>query len=306
MPATLQVRPFHREDRDQLTTLINVHAAAVVPGAVASVNTVLSSLERSPEEIVTGPWIAERATLVAEHAGQIVAAAHLVRYPDDPDVGEDYRDSGHIVWFLHHPSVTGDPGAEQAPDLLMAACLAQFNRWHVRSRHADGLLPVPGVYGLPDQWPHIRAALERAGFVQSGVTEILFLAQVEELPAPVPAPLSGLIPRRTLGVLGTRLSAVVDSTEVAYIELDTTLDRPERLVRTGGMADVADLELPLDAHPMLLPWLLGQARAWLTLCGVGRLLACATPDEKEEIEGLLRHGFIELTRTARGWDHRPA
>ncbi|MCM2389822.1 N-acetyltransferase [Streptomyces albipurpureus] len=306
MPATLHVRTFHREDRDQLTTLINVHAAAVVPGAVASVNTVLSSLERSPEEFVTDPWIAERATLVAEHAGRIVAAAHLVRYANDPDVSEDYRDTGHIVWFLHHPSVAEDPGTEQAPDLLMAACFAQFNRWHVSSRHADGRLPIPGVYGVPDQWPHIREVLERAGFVQLGETEILFLARVADLPAPAPAPLPGLTLRRTLGVLGTRLSAVVDAEEIAYIELDTTLDRPERHVRSGGMADVSDLELPQDAHPDLLPWLLGQARAWLTLCGAGRLLAYATHDEKEEIEGMLRHGFVELTRTARGWHHRPA
>lgn len=33
MPA-IEVRPFRRRDRDQLTQLVNAHAAAVVPGGV--------------------------------------------------------------------------------------------------------------------------------------------------------------------------------------------------------------------------------------------------------------------------------
>ncbi|MFE3019394.1 N-acetyltransferase [Streptomyces sp. NPDC059256] len=305
MPASLHVRTFHREDRDQLTTLVNVHAAAIIPGAVASVNTVLSSLERCPDEIVTDPWVTERTTLVVEGAGRIVAAAHLLRYGSDPDVGEDYRDTGHLGWFLHHIDAGEQSMSEQAADLLMAACLARFNRWGVRSRHADGLLPVPGVYGVPDQWPHVRAALERAGFVHGGQTEVLLLARVADLPAPGPAPLAGLTIRRTLGAWGTRLGAVLDAREIAFIELDTTLDRPERHARSLGMADVSDLGLPDDPHPGLLPWLLGQAGQWLTLCGADRLLAYATPDEEGEIEELLRYGFGELTRTARGWDHRP-
>jgi hypothetical protein len=45
--ASSQVRPFHRRDRDQLTGLVNAHAAAVVPGMGVSVSTLLSELERS-------------------------------------------------------------------------------------------------------------------------------------------------------------------------------------------------------------------------------------------------------------------
>ncbi|MFI1866047.1 N-acetyltransferase [Streptomyces jumonjinensis] len=304
MSASLNVRPFHREDRDQLTVLVNAHAAAVIPGAAVSVNTVLSSLERCPEEYITDPWVAERATLVAERNRQIVAAAHLLRYRNDPDVGEDYRDTGHIVWFIHHPAASDDPGEEQAAELLMAACLAQLTRWHVRSRHLDGRLPVPGVYGIPDQWPHVRALVERAGFVHTGDTEVLLLAAVGELPAPGPAPLAGLTLHRTLGELGTRLTARLGGEETARLELDTGLDRPERHARPGGMADLADLELADDAQPELVAWLLGEARRWLTLCGADRLLSYAADDETEEIAGLTAHGFHELTRTARGWDHR--
>ena len=39
--SDVQVRPFRRGDRDQLTRLVNAHAGAVVPGLGVSVNTVL-------------------------------------------------------------------------------------------------------------------------------------------------------------------------------------------------------------------------------------------------------------------------
>ena len=51
----VQVRPFRRGDRDQLTRLVNAHAEAVVPGMSASVNTVLGSLERQPGEFIVDP-----------------------------------------------------------------------------------------------------------------------------------------------------------------------------------------------------------------------------------------------------------
>jgi hypothetical protein len=313
MPASVRVRPFHREDRDQLTALVNAHAAAVVPGVSASVNTVISSLERNPEEYVTDPWVAERVTLVAEQRRRIVAAAHLLRYRNDPEVGDEYRDTGHIEWILHHPSGTeseereGDRNDdEEAAELLMSACLAQLTRWHVRRRLADGQLPVPGVYGVPEQWPHVRALLERAGFAHTGGTEILLIARVAELPEAGPAPLPGLTVRRTLGEAGTRLTARADGTDLAYLEVDTALDRPERHARGGGLADLSDLCLPGEPDPALLRWLLGEARRWLDLCGVDRLLAYTddSPEEEAELAALTALGFGEITRTARGWEHR--
>ncbi|HMH39224.1 MAG TPA: hypothetical protein VK584_20010 [Streptosporangiaceae bacterium] len=64
--SDVQVRPFHRGDRDQLTKLVNAHAEVVVPGMRVSVNTVLGSLERQPGEFIEDPWVSERVTLVAE------------------------------------------------------------------------------------------------------------------------------------------------------------------------------------------------------------------------------------------------
>ncbi|CAM5621698.1 hypothetical protein SGRI78S_07327 [Streptomyces griseus subsp. griseus] len=141
------VRTFRRSDRHQLTDLVNRHAAAVLPGVSTSVNTVLSSLEARPDEYVVDPWVAERLTLVTEHRGRVVAAAHLHRYRDEPDVGPDYRGAVAVPWFVHHPG--GDPVSSEAADRLLAACLATATRWRARSVHADGALPCPGRVRRP-------------------------------------------------------------------------------------------------------------------------------------------------------------
>jgi hypothetical protein len=53
--SSIEVRPFRRGDREQLAALVNAHAAAVVPGASVSVNTVMSQLEREPGEFIVDP-----------------------------------------------------------------------------------------------------------------------------------------------------------------------------------------------------------------------------------------------------------
>ena len=49
-----------------------------MPGVSVSVNAVLSQLEREPGEIVVDQRVVERATLVAEQRGRVIAAAHLL------------------------------------------------------------------------------------------------------------------------------------------------------------------------------------------------------------------------------------
>lgn len=44
--SSIEVRLFRRSDRDQLTQLVNAHAAAVVPGMGAAVSAVVSALAR--------------------------------------------------------------------------------------------------------------------------------------------------------------------------------------------------------------------------------------------------------------------
>ena len=112
--STVQVRPFRRADREQLTMLVNAHVQAVVPGVLVSVNTVLSQLERDPGEFIVDPWVAERATLVAEQRGRVVAAAHLLRYGAGEDVGKAYRGSAEINWLLFWPEASYWPDSADA------------------------------------------------------------------------------------------------------------------------------------------------------------------------------------------------
>jgi GNAT superfamily N-acetyltransferase len=311
--SDIQVRPFRRADRDQLTQLVNAHAEAVVPGMSASVNTVLSSLERRSGEFIEDPWVSERVTLVAEQRNRIAAAAHLLRYYPDERAGESARDAGEIRWLLYWPLAPAGnpfwPDVTGSAEALIAACADVFDRWGVTRQHADGELPVPGVYGVPEQWPHIAALYRRAGFTHTGHTEVVYLAQVKDLPSADVPPLDGLTARRSVGINGCRFSAVLGEEAIGYIETEI-LDEGERMSRHGGWADVGNLHVASPYRRRGVgSWLLGQAADWLRLAGVSRLLNYAWLEGTDP--GGLNYddyraflpavGFRELTRTARGW-----
>jgi GNAT superfamily N-acetyltransferase len=311
--SDVQVRPFRRADRDQLTQLINAHAEAVVPGMSVSVNTVLSSLERQPGEFIEDPWVSERVTLVAEQRNRVAAAAHLLRYFPDERAGESARDSGEIRWLLYWPLAPAGnpcwPDATGAAEALMAACAGVFGRWGVARQHACGDLPVPGVYGVPAQWPHVAALYRRAGFSHTGHTEVVYLVPVEDLPGPGRPPLDGLAVTRSVGINGCRLSAVLGGEVIGYIEIEI-LDQGERMSRHGGWADVGNLHVaPGFGRRGVGSWLLAQAADWLRLAGVSRLLNYAWLEgtdpgglNYDDYRAFLAAaGFRELTRTARGW-----
>ena len=302
--SAVQVRPFRRADREQLTALVNAHIQAVVPGVVVSVNTVLSQLERNPGEFIVDPWVSERATLVAEQRGRVVAAAHLLRYGAGEEVGQAYRGSAEVNWLLFWPRANHWLDSEEAAAALMDACLERLGSW-AGHWHADGVLPAPGVYGMPAQWPHVRKLYQRAGFVHDGQVEIVLLARVDELPGPSAPPLEGLALERSVGESGTRLSARLGEEVVGFVEVDANLVEGGRLAHLGGWADVGNLHV-VEAYRRrgVGTWLVGQAADWLRLARVDRLLAYAWPKEQAQLGLLGRVGFRELTRTARGWHHR--
>ena len=244
--SSIQVQPFRRRDREQLTGLVNAHAAAVVPGQGVSVSALLSDLDRRPGEAIVDPWVGERITLVAEQLDRVVAAAHLLRYFADERAGQAYRGTGEFHWWRSGPRPrTGNPcwpNATEAAEQLIAACVAQLDKWQVRRQDAGGELPVPGVYGVPEQWPHISALYERAGFAHTGDTEVLYLAAVEDLPRAAPPPMAGLTCRRSVGINGTRLAAVLGAEVIGYIEVEV-FEEGERRSRHGGWADVGNLHV---------------------------------------------------------------
>lgn len=299
--STFEVRPFRRADREQLTALVNAHVQAVVPGLSVSVHTVLSQLEREPDEFVVDPWVVERVTLVAEQRGRVSAAAYLLRYGDGAEVGESYRDAGEIRWLLCWPEAPVWPDAPAAGAGLAAASVAFLTRSGVSRLYADGALPAPGVYGLPEQWPHVRAILARAGFTPGNRTEIVFLADVHEL-ARKPAPVHGLVLTRTLGVNGTRFTALLGGDAVGYLEVENRGGDAGRVVQHLGWADIGNLHVRASHRRQGVgTWLLGHAAEWLRLGHINRLLGYATPDEPDVVAFLRHAGFGELTRTTRGW-----
>ena len=315
--SSIQVRSFRRSDRDQLTQLVNAHAAAVIPGMGASVSAVLSALERQPGEFIEDPWVSERVTLVAEEASRIAAAAHLLRYFPDQRAGIAARNVGEIRWLLFWPETpAGNPywhDAHPAAEALMTGCISQLEAWRVARQEAGGELPVPGVYGVPDQWPHVSALYERAGFAHTGHTEIIYFARAEALRGPAEAPLAGLSVRRTVGMNGTRLSAMLGGDAIGYIEVEI-FDAGERLSRNGGLADIGNLHVT-ESHRRrgVGSWLVSRAADWLSAAGVDRLLSYAWlegtdpggRDYADDRAFLPAAGFQELTRTRRGWIRTP-
>jgi len=312
--SSVEVRPFRRSDRDQLTGLVNAHAAAVVPGLSVSVAAMLSHLERQPGEYIVDPWVSERLTFVAEQRQRVAAAAHLLRYADDERVSEAYRNAGEISWLLFWPegpriSSPYWTDASQAAEKLISACVGQLEEWGVSRQYADGDLPVPGIYGVPEQWPHIRALYESAGFKHDGHTELVFLGVVEELRRPADPPVPGLRVRRSVGLNGTRFSAVLADEVVGYIEVEI-FDDGERLARRSGWADVGNLYVAAAYRRRgVATWLLGRAAEWLRLAHVDRLLNYTYLEGQDETGQsydkdrafLQASPFTELTRTQRGW-----
>jgi GNAT superfamily N-acetyltransferase len=302
--STCQIRRFARADRDQVTSLVNAHIAAVVPAVAVSVSGLMSQLEREPGEFIVDPWVTERVTLVAEQRQRVVAAAHLLRYADDARVSETYRGSGEIRWLVYWPDAPYWPDATLAANALADACLGQLRRWGVSRLYADGALPAPGVYGVPEQWPHILNVYQQAGFRdEKSRLETIFLAPVSALPRIsqlAPGPATSAEPRRTLGINGTRISAVLGDQVIGYIEVES-LDESPRTLRTQGWADVGNLEVGSSYQRTEVgPWLLAQAADWLDLGGTTRLLSYADADDAGESDFLTTHGFRVLTRTIRG------
>lgn len=292
-----QIRPFVRRDRDQLTALVNAHLAAVLPGAALSVQALLSHLESEPGEFVVDRWVVERQTLVADQDDRIVAAAHLRRYADGPQVGPMYARAGEIAWLCCYPDAPFWPGAEEAGWSLLQAAVAQLDAWRVRRAYADGALPVPSVYGVPDAWPHIADLYARAGFTP-GREETVLACPVADLPSRTPNAWS--VDRR-MGTNGVRFSVRIEGQRLGYLEVDTT-DDGSRFGRSAH-ADIGNLWVEESFRRRGVgPALLAEAGRWLRLAGRTTLvtyLSEESPDSERQFYEAA--GFEVLTRTRRDW-----
>jgi len=265
--SSIQIRAFERRDREQLTELVNAHVDAVVPGRSVSVNAVLSQLEREPGEAVVDPWVSERTTLVAVRREQVVGAALLTRFADDDRVSDSYRGAAEVRWLVCWPQHA------DAGDALAAACIGTMDDWGAGKQWADGSLPAPSVYGIPDAWPHVRGVLERAGFEHGGRVEVVVAAAVADLPQ-AGHPVEELTVRRVVGHNGTAFVALRGSEQVGLFELRSDVTTGGTLSRLAGWGEVWNLHVDEGLRRRGVgTWLVGHGADWLRLGGVRMLLA---------------------------------
>lgn len=288
------VRPFERRDRDQLTALVNLHVAAVIPGVVLSVNAVLTQLEREPHENIVDPWIAERCCLVAVRDEGLVAAALLHRFRSDEQVRPGYRGAGEIRWLACKRD------ALDAGRRVLDAALAQMEAWQASVVGAECSFPALGCYGVPNTLPHIRSLLREAGFGEPERTELVLAAACEALTGRHDPELSGA---RTLGLLGARFTLRRGGEEVGFIEVCDHSAEMARSSVAARWADVGNLIVP--DHSQLawaMPQLLSVAAEWLLQGGVTRLVDywAKDVDPPGYLDQLEQLGFQTLVVNERG------
>ena len=293
-----EIRVFARPDRDQLAELVNAHVAAVVPGWSLPVSALLAQFEREPAQYVVDPWVIDRTTLVAVERDRVVAGAHLKRYGTDDRVMPDYHDAGEIAWLVAWPRKL------EAGHALARACTDRLDAWGVRRQWADGGLPTPATYGIPEAWPHVRKVIEGAGFSDAaGRTETLLAGPLDRVPHPGPPPVSGLTLRREVDNLAVRFTGVLGGDVVGYVNVHDDLTRGGAVSRLSGWAQLREQFVePEYRRRGVGTWLLCHAVAWLRLGGSERILA----GWAEELGGgalafVSRFGWQEIGRTRRRW-----
>lgn len=306
--SVVNIRPFRRSDRDQVTGLVNQHIGSVMPGCSVSVNAVLNQLEREPNEMIVDQWVAHREAWVAEYRESIVAAALLHAYADDERVSEQLRNRAEIRWLVALPAWwTGDPaerGLGEQTAQFLAHVVRLMRGWGPAVIGANPSLPAPGVYGVPDTWPHVSQLLTDIGF-QPGRSELVYLAEVGDLPEPGPAPIDGLTVRRDVGSMSTRFVGDLDGSMVGFVEVNSDLTVGGLRSQFAGIADIDNVYVgPEYRRRGVGTWLLGQAAHWLRLGRVDRVLNYADADDQAQEayrKWLAKMGWQLLTRTQRGW-----
>lgn len=293
------IRSFRRGDRQQLTDLVNAHLAAVAPGWTISSAALLASLEADPTQYVTDPWVRDRQTLVSLVDGRIVGAVHLRRYRSDADVSDDYRNAGEIAWFVYWPNHS------DAAAPLLAAGLAVLTRAGAVHVFADGDLPTPVSYGVPDVWPHVAEALSAAGFEPDPDCAEIVLCKDLRAHMPATEVDSGRFVR-AVGVHGTRFTPTSEAAGGGHVEVVENLTRGGTLMALSGWAEIAELDLREPVDEQLADALLDTAVDWLVRAGSRHILTSAGAEDVADIARLHRHGWQTLTVVQRGWRSRSA
>lgn len=297
----MRAQPYEPTDLPALTDLVNLHLAAVVPGWAIPGPFLAEHLERNPGEYVSDPWVVERATLCVTEGHRMLAAAHLLRHGEGPEVAENSRGVGEISWLVFLP------GRDDAADKLLSNVHEYLAGWPVTrlQAHAAGLPKMP-VLGVPDAWPHVASALASAGHqpAHAGPRGAVYGGPLSGVDPPGRPPVPGITVRRTVGRFGVRFSALLGGEELGRCECLTDLDRGGTLPALRGWAELSEVHVADGwRNRRVGSWLVGTAAAWLRLCRRDRVIL--TVDENDEEAGAgrfyRRFGWDVLAREVRPW-----
>ncbi|MBV9281761.1 MAG: GNAT family N-acetyltransferase [Chloroflexi bacterium] len=295
----MRVQPFETTDLPQLRRLVNLHLAAAVPGWALSEAALARHLERDDAQPITDPWVEERITLCAVEGYRVLAAAHLLRYGDGPEIGRAYRGVGEIAWVLAQPE-----RADAAMSVLSTTG-AQLARWGVRKTHGWGSgLPAGPLWGVPDAWPHVIGALEDAGYRPSGHREALYGGWLADGDPPEEPPLPGLTIRRRVGRYETRVAALLDDREVAFCDVQPDMTSGGLSPALQRWAWLADLQVREEwRNRGIGRWLVRHAARWLRLAGCDRVVLSVADDAEAAGAGRFyrRFGWEVFVRETHGW-----
>lgn len=286
MPST-RVRPFRRSDRQHLTRLVNAHVATILPGAQLSTQRILAQLEAEPEEIITDRWVDDRTCLVAEADGRPVAAMLLIHYAQDPATSEPLRGLACLRWLL------GEVDHPQALDDLLVAAAAWARALGSPALAVDGVLPVPGCFGLPDSWQHVARALDRAGF-DDGFDDLHTLAATPRRASEVPAA------TRSVGHCGTRFTLTDAEGEAGHIEIESEDADRSAYPGSGRYVVIGNLRTREEDAEAIRARLLVVAGDWCARAGAAQLLVDVPTAEESTIPWWLAHGFERIGSCRRG------
>ena len=286
--------PYEHDHLLPLLDLVNGHLAAVVPGWALTAEFLAEHLQRNVGEYVTDPWVVERATLCVLEGHRMLAAAHLLRYEEDPGVAAALRGVGEISWLVFLPD------RADAATAVLSAVHGMLASWPVTRRQAYGSgLPKMPLAGIPDAWPHVARALGATGYepARKGNREALYGGRLDGIPTPDEPPVPGTTISRSVGRLGVRFSALQGEEELGICECVADLGRGGALPALRGWADLSEVRVAEGwRNRGVGSWLVGTAAEWLRHGRCERVILVVDGEDEAAGRFYRRFGWEVLAR----------
>jgi GNAT superfamily N-acetyltransferase len=299
----MHIEPYNTHHLPELQRLVNHHLSVMIPGWSLPASYIEQHLQRNPHQPIIDPWVAERKTLLAIEKRRVVAAAHLLRYGTEDDVGKDYKGVGDIAWLL-----AWGENLDEAAGLLNAAH-EQMDTWKATQIFAwDSHLPATLSMGIAEVWPHLIQLFTQNGYAPHR-SEALYGGWLRDIPAPTSPPLEGLTFKRSVGqIWGVNFVAHIGDEEIGFCECVPDLTEGGALPSLRGWAELGNLWIDdvWRGHG-IGTWLVRHAVEWLRLAGCDRIvLACDQDDEAAGAGRFYRRfGWDVFTRIHDGWSRTP-